>query len=168
MRSPLAVFPGNEPIVLRDPASSQYRLGPRAIELGLRAVGAADIRALALPFMFALRDATDETVTLSLRVGHERTFLNQVRNEQEVRMLVDFGTRLPLYAGAPRLAILAFLPEDELAARGRAAYAPDPCHDHRRAAPADVARAHPRTRLCDQRGRAQPLGERRRRPHPFA
>ena len=36
-------------IVMRDPVSSLYRLGPRAIELGLRAIGAADIRALALP-----------------------------------------------------------------------------------------------------------------------
>lgn len=103
-------------IVMRDPVSSLYRLGPRAIELGLRAIGAADIRALALPFMFDLRDVTGETVTLSLRIGNERTFLTQMRSRQEVRMLVDIGTRLPLHAGAPGTVILAHLSEPELAA----------------------------------------------------
>jgi IclR family acetate operon transcriptional repressor len=102
-------------IVMRDPASSLYRLGPRAIELGLRAIGAADIRALALPFMFDLRDSTGETVTLSLRIGNERTFLTQMRSRQEVRMLVNVGTRLPLHAGAPGRVILAHFTETELA-----------------------------------------------------
>ena len=102
-------------IVMRDPASALYRLGPRAIELGLRAIGAADIRALALPFMFDLRDSTGETVTLSLRIGNERTFLTQMRSRQEVRMLVDVGTRLPLHAGAPGRVILAHFSGPELA-----------------------------------------------------
>ena len=101
-------------IVVRDPASSLYRLGPRAIELGLRAIGAADIRMLALPFMFDLRDTTGETVTLSLRVGNERTFLAQMRSRHEVRMLVDIGTRLALHAGAPGTVILAHLTAREL------------------------------------------------------
>ena len=101
-------------IVTQDPASSLYRLGPRAIELGLRAIGAADIRALALPSMFDLRDSTGETVTLSLRIANERTFLAQMRSRQEVRMLVDIGTRLPLHAGAPGRVILAYLARPEL------------------------------------------------------
>lgn len=103
-------------LVMREPESSLYRLGPRAIELGLRAVGAADIRALALPFLFDLRDATGETATLSLLIGSERAHLAQIESEQEVRMSVELGRRLPLYAGASGHAILAFLPDDQLAA----------------------------------------------------
>jgi len=103
-------------LVLRDAHSARYRLSPRALELGLRAIGAADIRALALPLMFDLRERTDETITLSLLIGHERAHIAKLESEQEVRMSVELGKRLPLYAGAAGHAILSQLDDAQLEA----------------------------------------------------
>ena len=100
-------------LIARDPDSSRYRLGPRAIELGLVAIGARDLRELALPQLRTLVQETAETATLSLAVGHERVYAAEVEGPQVVRMTVSIGPRYPLYAGASGRAILAFLPEDE-------------------------------------------------------
>lgn len=98
-------------LVARDPSSPRYRLGPKAIELGLAAIGARDLRTVALPQMQSLVDQTCETATLSLAVGHERVYAAQVEGPQLVRMTVSIGPHFPLYAGASGRAILAFLPE---------------------------------------------------------
>ena len=98
----------------REEATSRYRLGPRAVELGLAAIGASDPRTVALPIMTELARMTGETVTMSLRVGMERVYVSQVESAQDVHMSVEIGRRFPLYAGASGRAILAFLSEDEL------------------------------------------------------
>ena len=97
----------------RDDERSRYRLGPRAAELGLAAIGNSDPRAMALPVMTELAGRTRETVTMSLRVGVERVYVSQVESLQDVHMSVEIGKRFPLYAGASGRAILAFLPPDK-------------------------------------------------------
>lgn len=96
-------------LVARDSSSPRYRLGPKAIELGLAAIGARDLRTIALPQMQRLVDETSETATLSLAVGHERVYAAQIEGPQVVRMTVSIGPHFPLYAGASGRAILAFL-----------------------------------------------------------
>ncbi len=98
----------------REETGSRYRLGPRAVELGLAAIGASDPRSVALPIMSELARTTGETMTMSLRAGTERVYVSQVESTQDVHMSVEIGRRFPLYAGASGRAILAFLPEDEL------------------------------------------------------
>ncbi|MFC6090104.1 IclR family transcriptional regulator [Saccharothrix lopnurensis] len=91
----------------------KYRLGPRATELSLAALGSVDVRALALPVMEELRDLTGETVTLSFVLGSHRVYVAQVESRQDVRMTVEVGRRAPLYAGASGRAILmTFSPAD--------------------------------------------------------
>lgn len=100
-------------LVARDRETSRYRLGPRALELGLAAVGAPDVRTLALPIMQELVRESGETATLSLLVGVERVYVAQVESLQEVRMTVEVGRRYPIYVGASGRAILAhFSPEE--------------------------------------------------------
>lgn len=92
----------------------KYRLGPRATELSLAALGTVDVRSLALPVMEELRNSTGETVTLSFALGNERVYVAQVESKQDVRMTVEVGRRAPLYAGASGRAILMTFGELEL------------------------------------------------------
>ena len=99
--------------VEKDPSSGRYRLGPRAIDLGMVAIGTPDVRAMALPIMQELGRKTEETVTLSMLVGRERIYVSQVEGPQTIRMTVKVGARFPLYAGASGRAILAVLSQPE-------------------------------------------------------
>lgn len=101
-------------LVAQDPETGRYRLGPRALDLGLAALGAVDLPGVALPVMAALRDETLETITLSLRAGDRRTYAAQLESPQTIRMTVELGRSWPLYAGASGRAILAYLPAGEL------------------------------------------------------
>jgi DNA-binding IclR family transcriptional regulator len=98
----------------REHERGKYRLGPRATELSLAALGTVDVRSLALPVMEELRDASGETVTLSFVIGNQRVYVAQVESRQDVRMTVGVGRRAPLYAGASGRAILMTFGEVEL------------------------------------------------------
>jgi DNA-binding IclR family transcriptional regulator len=102
--------------VERDGLTSRYRLGPKAVDLGMVAIGTPVTRTAALEVMQDLSRTTRETVTLSTRVGMERMYVSQVEGPRTVRMTVRIGSRCPLYAGASGRAILSFLPDDELEA----------------------------------------------------
>lgn len=99
--------------VEKEEPGARYRLGPRAIDLGMVAMGAADVRAVALPVMQELSRQTEETVTLSMLIGRERVYVGQVEGPKTVRMTVKVGARFPLYAGASGRAILSALPQAE-------------------------------------------------------
>lgn len=92
------------------PEDSTYILGPAATTLGAKAWSQMDVRALSSPILRQLRDATRETTTLSVLVGHQRIYLDQFESPQEVKMVVDLGPRFPLHSGASSRSILAFLP----------------------------------------------------------
>ncbi len=103
-------------LVARDRASSRYRLGPRAVELGFAALGTPDIRGLAMPVLQDLSRRSVETATMSLLAGHERFYAAQVPSVQDVKMTVELGRRCPLYAGASGQALLAFFSTAQLSA----------------------------------------------------
>ena len=97
--------------VVVDPATREYRLGPSAVALGVRALRDIDLRRAARPVLRRLRDLTGETTTLSELVASSRVYLDQFESRQEIKMTVELGRPHPLHAGASGRAILAFLPE---------------------------------------------------------
>lgn len=99
-----------------DQTSRRYMLGPAVMTLGLRYLALQDVRQLALPELRRLSEATGETVTLSLRTGHTRVYVDQVTPLREVIMSVSIGVPFPLHAGASSKAFLAFLEEEQVAA----------------------------------------------------
>jgi IclR family acetate operon transcriptional repressor len=101
-------------LVDHDKVGGRYRLGPRATQLGLLALRVPDIRAVAQPFMKELWEETQETITLSMLLGYERSYLSQIESPYTVRMSVAIGGRFPLYAGASGRTILAQFPPAEL------------------------------------------------------
>jgi IclR family acetate operon transcriptional repressor len=93
--------------------SRRYRLGYKALQLGLVALQQRDIRRLVLPRMERLRNITQETVNLSIRVGDRRVYIESLESPQEIRQRVELGREMSLLLGASSKAILAFLREDE-------------------------------------------------------
>jgi len=120
----LATLEGME-MVERDGMLGWYRLGRRARELGTNGWTRTDLRHLALPHMQALRDESEETVTLHLVDGDDHVVAEECESNQEIRRTLPLGQRAPLLRGATAKAILAFLPEAEAARILAATCTPD-------------------------------------------
>jgi IclR family transcriptional regulator, acetate operon repressor len=91
-------------------STHRYRLGPEIVLLGLRYLDQIDVRSLGRQTLNDLVAATNETATLSVRVGSTRVYIDQVTPNRDVKMVVQLGEPFPLHAGASSKALLAFLP----------------------------------------------------------
>lgn len=108
----LAALCGRD-IVQMDLETNRYALGPASLMLGMRYLHGLDVRKLALPELQNLSNVTQETATLSMRVGDTRVYVEQTTPPREVIMSVTLGVPYPLHAGASSRAFLSFLPEAE-------------------------------------------------------
>ncbi|GAA0715647.1 IclR family transcriptional regulator [Dactylosporangium roseum] len=97
-----------------DAQTRRYRLGPLALNLGLTYLSHIGVRAVARPELAALSAATNETATLSIRIGDGRVYIDQVVPSREIAMSVEVGVPYPLHAGGSSKALLAFLPREEI------------------------------------------------------
>jgi IclR family acetate operon transcriptional repressor len=102
-------------LVKQDPTTHRYSLGLKTMQWGLAYTEQLELRKIALPYMQRLRHQTNETVTLSLRVGDERVYVEELESAQPIRLRVMEmpGEPLSLCEGGSGKAILAFLPEDQ-------------------------------------------------------
>lgn len=98
-----------------DETTHRYRLGPKILLLGLSQLDRMEFRIIAHEAMIHLVAATHETATLSIRVGWDRVYIDQVTPERDIKMVVQLGKPFPLHTGASSKALLAFLssPEQE-------------------------------------------------------
>jgi IclR family transcriptional regulator, acetate operon repressor len=94
-------------------STRRYRLGPRALSLGVAYLDRIDLRTLAMPVLRRLSAQTRETATMSLRYGWERMYIDQATPDREVKMTVALGRSFPLHAGSSSKAFLAFLTPEE-------------------------------------------------------
>ncbi|HEX3792489.1 MAG TPA: IclR family transcriptional regulator [Pseudonocardiaceae bacterium] len=101
-------------LVVLDERTRRYSLGPSALVLGLSALDRLDVRRLAAVELASICADTEETATLSMRVGESRVYVDQVTPKREVIMSVTIGRPFPLHAGASSKAFLAFLPQEEI------------------------------------------------------
>jgi IclR family transcriptional regulator, acetate operon repressor len=108
----LASFRAKEFIEL-DESSRRYRLGRQSLALGLAYLDTIDIARMAHPVLRKLVEATNETATLSLRIGDSRVYVDQVTPPIDIKMMVKLGEAHPLHAGGSSKAMLAFLPAEE-------------------------------------------------------
>ena len=96
-------------LLIADPHSRRYALGPAVMELAAAYRDQLDVRTLALDEMRRLSAETDETATLSVRYGNRRVYVDQITPPREVKMTVPIGGSFPLHAGASSKAFLAWL-----------------------------------------------------------
>ncbi|MBE1549612.1 DNA-binding IclR family transcriptional regulator [Mycobacterium sp. OAS707] len=101
--------------VEQDDLSRAYRPGPALVDIGLAVVRNMDIRAMAHAVLVDLAEDTGETVHLGQLRGTDVIFLDSVESSQMVRAGNRVGWSLPAHATASGKALLAALPESELA-----------------------------------------------------
>lgn len=104
-----------EGLVDQDAETGYFRLGMGITELAQSATNYQGIHGLAYPAMVRLAEMTGDTVYLSLRHGMEAICLDRVEGSFPIKSLtLKAGDRRPLGVGAGSLALLAFLPAEEL------------------------------------------------------
>jgi DNA-binding IclR family transcriptional regulator len=75
-----------------------------------------DLRPVCTPYLERLRQATNETVSLYIRMGDCRVCIEELESGQEIKYSQTVGLTAPLHVGAPGKVLLAFLPLAELEA----------------------------------------------------
>jgi DNA-binding IclR family transcriptional regulator len=101
-------------LVVVDPTTQLYSLGPALVELAWIVLRQQDLRSICRPYMEQLRQSTNETVSLNIRMGDRRVCVEELQSNQEIKYSQTFGLTAPLHVGAPGKALLAFLPQAEL------------------------------------------------------
>jgi DNA-binding IclR family transcriptional regulator len=103
--------------VTHDPITGHYSLGSAVMKLAqvLLVRGEQDqLLGLSNPHLEALRDLTDETVSLHVAVGTSRVCIAEFVSHQVVRMAMGVGRVFPIYAGAAGKALLSGMKEQAL------------------------------------------------------
>jgi IclR family acetate operon transcriptional repressor len=101
-------------MVVQDPDSQGYALGPLTLQLGMACLRRMDLRQEAVPVMRGLRDVTGETVGLNVRVGDARMYIEQIESRLQLRAKAELGAPYALHTGSPGRVLLAFLPQPEI------------------------------------------------------
>lgn len=99
---------------LKREEDNKYSLGFLFLEFGQLVKERIDIRKIALPVMYSLREDAGEAVNLVIREGNEAIYIEKLDTLQPVRVYTKIGRRAPLYGGACPRILLAFLPELEI------------------------------------------------------
>jgi IclR family pca regulon transcriptional regulator len=97
--------------VARVPDTKRFRLTLKAADLGLRAIGHADLRELTRPILRSLVGEVNEAASLGVLDGADVLYIERVR-AGVARLGVDIrvGTTIPAFCSVIGHAILAFLP----------------------------------------------------------
>jgi DNA-binding IclR family transcriptional regulator len=92
-----------------------YTIGVEAIAMSASATRAKNIRAITRPCLLRLAQASEDTAQLSVRSGAEAVCIDREIGTYPLRnTFLEVGSRRPLGVGAGSLALLAFLPDDEI------------------------------------------------------
>lgn len=98
-----------EGMVLENPRTKNFELGPRLINLASKSWEKSDIRSAAIDALQGLRDITRETVHLAVPSDTGMVYIEKLESPQAVRMTSRIGTRVTLYSSAVGKAYLAAL-----------------------------------------------------------
>jgi DNA-binding IclR family transcriptional regulator len=109
-----------EGLLEQDRASGKYRLGIALFRLGTLVRRRMNVSEVARPFLFSLREKTNETVHLAILDGMDIMYVYFLESTQAIRMRSDLGLRKPAHCTAEGQAILAFRPPEVVQAVIRA------------------------------------------------
>ncbi|HVB89218.1 MAG TPA: IclR family transcriptional regulator [Beijerinckiaceae bacterium] len=113
-----------EGMLEQNPETERYRLGLALFGLGALVRQRMNVSTEGRPHLFELRAATNETVHLAILEGSEIMYVLNLESNQAIRMRADLGSRKPAFCTAEGLAMLAFQPEESVAAVIRAGFEP--------------------------------------------
>jgi DNA-binding IclR family transcriptional regulator len=97
-------------------ATGEYVIGRRLWDLGLLAPVQSGLRQAASPFLHDLYGATLATVHLAVRDGIEVLYVDRLAGHVSVPVVSKIGSRLPMHATGVGKVLLAFAPDEVVAA----------------------------------------------------
>ncbi len=101
-------------LVIKDPVDNRYLLGPGLWRFGQNAVDEVGMMsALAGPILGQLREFTEETITLNIRMGLDRVCIVEHQSPLPLLYKTGIGSRIRLQVGASGKTLLAFTPEPQ-------------------------------------------------------
>lgn len=100
----------SEGMLEQNSENEKYRLGIALFGLGALVRQRMNVSAEARPHIFALREATNETVHLALLDGAEVIYIYDLESSQAIRMRANLGERKPAFCSSEGRAMLAFAP----------------------------------------------------------
>ncbi|MCI0520327.1 MAG: IclR family transcriptional regulator [Chloroflexi bacterium] len=103
-------------ILRREDGDKRWRLGYRLFIWGSLASESDSLREVARPVMCDLVSLVGETAILTVYQDHEVVCIDMCETSHPVRLRMQVGERRPAHAGASSKALIAFLPEEEIAA----------------------------------------------------
>ena len=104
----------DENMIVKNKNNDKYRLGIRLFHFGQIVKSKLEVKSIALPTIRELAHNTGETVELFFLSGEKRVSLEKIEGPLDTREETKLVKILPLYAGAPGKAILAFLPQERI------------------------------------------------------
>jgi DNA-binding IclR family transcriptional regulator len=102
-----------EGMVVENPRTRNFEVGPRLINLASKAWDRSDIRTTAIDALRALRDITRETVHLAVPSDTGMVYIEKLESPQAVRMTSRIGTRVTLYSSSVGKAYLSALGSED-------------------------------------------------------
>jgi IclR family pca regulon transcriptional regulator len=101
--------------VSRIPDSKRFRLTLKVTDLGLHAIGRADLRELARPILRSLVGEVNEAASLGVLDGADILYIERVRaGLTRIGVDIRIGTTIPAFWSTIGEAMLAYLPANEL------------------------------------------------------
>lgn len=98
-----------------DEERRRYMLGPQVLVIAKRYLAGLDLVQLGRPILKKLVSESGESVEIALRRGNDILMISREDCSRPLQSVIQIGDRAPLYATAAGKAILAFLPEPDIA-----------------------------------------------------
>jgi DNA-binding IclR family transcriptional regulator len=124
-------------IVVREPQSKAYSLGPGLISLGQRAQDSISSAKLAQPFVDTLSSETQSSAAFGLVAGDTYFWIAKHDIGEAVGLTLQLGYALPIAHGAHGIVMLTFMSEEQRAPilqKGHHFYKEEPTNDRERLA----------------------------------
>lgn len=104
----------NTGYLIRDEDTKRYRPGLKVLQLGFASISSLEVRQVARRYLEQLSQQVGETVSLGVLDGIHIIYVDRVRNQGIVGVLLGIGSRLPAHCASMGKAMLAHLPPAEL------------------------------------------------------
>ena len=101
----------------RDPTTRLYRPSLKVLQLGFTAISSLEVREVAHPYLAKLSQDLGETVSLAVLDGLYTVYVDRVRIQAIVGVVLGVGSRLPAHCSSLGKVLLSDLPTEELERR---------------------------------------------------
>jgi IclR family pca regulon transcriptional regulator len=101
-------------LLRKDPVARLYELAPQMLNLGFRYLQGNEIIERAMPTMLHLNKTTEAAVNLMVPDGVDVVYAHRLQSRHLINPEIMIGARLPMFATASGLAIMARLSREEV------------------------------------------------------